>query len=261
MKPFEEVKDQIAKDQAKQQVFDRMQQIADQIRSALVKSPGAAEQLANENKVGFAKVEKVGRGEVLPLIGQVTDLDNTLFDLKEKGGVTEIVTTSTNELVIAVLDEVFPARQAELAEVEGEIRKTISSEHANRNVIERASALMASVKAMGGDLRKAAAAMKLEVKSAPEFGRRKRERDGHGELCGRAFRRDVGAVFGPVTVNGPVFVCKITGKTPPDMAKFQEQRFDLLLRLKGQKAQERRDLFEDGVVNHLKQKGVVKIRT
>lgn len=260
MKPFEEVKDQIAKDQAKQQVFDRMQQIADQIRSALVKNPGAAEQLANENKVGFAKVEKVGRGEVLPLIGQVTDLDNTLFDLKEKGGVTEIVTTSTNKLVIAVLDEVFPARQAELAEVEGEIRKTISSERANRMLNERASALMASVKAMGGDLRKAAAAMKLEVKSAPEFGR-----DGSVEGMGtanyveEAFRRDVGAVFGPVTVNGPVFVCKITGKTPPDMAKFQVQRFDLLLRLKGQKAQERRDLFEDGVVNHLKQKGIVKI--
>lgn len=260
LKPFEEVKDQLAKDQAKQQVFDRMQQIADQVRASLMKNPGAAEQLANEFKVGFAKVEKGGRGDVWPLIGQVTDLDNAVFDLKDKGGVTEIVTTSSNKMAIAVLDEVFPARQAELSEVEAEIRKTIASERANRLLNDRATALLDKVKSMGGDLRKAAASMGIEVKTAPEFGR-----DGNVEGLGtanyveEAFRRDVGAVFGPVNVNGPIFICKTTGKTPPDMSKFNEQRFDMLLRLKGQKAQERRDLFEDGILHELQQRGVVKI--
>ncbi|MBS1824663.1 MAG: peptidylprolyl isomerase [Acidobacteria bacterium] len=260
LKPFEEVKDQIAKDQSKQQVFDRMQQIADQVRSALVKNPGAAEQLASELKVGFAKVDKAGRGEVLPLVGQVTDIDNAVFDLKEKGAVTDIVTTTSNKLVVAVLDEVFPARQAELNEVEGDIRKTIASERANRILNERAKALLDKVKSMGGDLRKAAASMSIEVKSAAEFGR-----DGNVEGLGtanyveEAFRRDVGAVFGPVNVNGPLFICKITGKTPPDMSRFKDQRFDLLLRLKGQKAQERRDLFEEGILKSLQERGVVKI--
>ncbi|MBL8222095.1 MAG: peptidylprolyl isomerase, partial [Bryobacterales bacterium] len=260
LKPFEEVKDQLAKDQAKQQVFDRMQQIADQMRAALVKNPGAAEQMANEFKVGFAKVEKGGRGDVYPLVGQVTDIDNAVFDVKEKGGVTDIVTTSSNKLVIAVLDEVFPARQAELNEVEAEIRKTIASERANRLLNDRATALLDKVKSMGGDLRKAAASMGIEVKSAPEFGR-----DGNVEGLGtanyveEAFRRDVGAVFGPVNVSGPIFICKTIGKTPPDMSKFNEQRFDMLLRLKGQKAQERRDLFEDGILHNLQQRGIVKI--
>jgi len=260
LKPFEEVKDQLAKDQAKQQVFDRMQQIADQIRAGLAKNPGAAEQMANEFKVGFAKVEKGGRGDVFPLVGQVTEIDNAVFDVKDKGGVTEIITTSSNKLVIAVLDDVFPARQAELSEVEAEIRKTIASERANRVLNDRATALLDKVKSLGGDLRKAAASMGIEVKSAPEFGR-----DGNVEGLGtanyveEAFRRDVGAVFGPVNVSGPIFICKTTGKTPPDMAKFNEQRFDLLLRLKGQKAQERRDLFEDGILHNLQQRGIVKI--
>ncbi|MBL8179484.1 MAG: peptidylprolyl isomerase [Bryobacterales bacterium] len=260
LKPFEEVRDQIAKDLAKQQVFDRMQQVADQIRVSLVKNPGAAEQLANEFKVGFAKVEKGGRGEVFPIIGQITDFDNALFDLKEKGNVTEIVTTSSNKLVVGVLDEVFPARQAELNEVESEIRKTIASERTNRIVSERSAALLDKVKAIGGDLRKAAASMGLEVKTSPEFGREGNvEGLGTANYVEEAFRRDVGAVFGPVNVNGPLFVCKITGKTPPDMSRFNEQRYDLLLRLKGQKAQERRDLFEDGILNTLQQRGVVKI--
>ncbi len=260
LRPFEEVKDQIAKEQVKQQVYDRMQQIADQVRAALLKNPGAAEQLASEFKVGYAKVEKGGRGDVFPLVGQVTDIDNAVFDLQAKGNVTEVITTSSNKLVVAVLDEVFPARQAELSEVEAEIRKSIASERANRILSERGAALLEKVKSMGGDLRKAAASMGLEVKKAPEFGR-----DGNVEGLGtanyveEAFRRDVGAVFGPVNVNGPLFVCKIMGKTPPDMSKFQEQRFDLLLRLKGQKAQERRDLFEDGILHNLQQRGVVKI--
>lgn len=260
LQPFDEVKDQIAKDQAKQQVYDRMQQIADQVHAAMVKNPAAAEQLAAEYKVGYAKVEKGGRGDVYPLVGQVTDLDDAVFDLKQPGAVTGIVTTPSNKLVIAVLDGVMPERQAELSEVESQIRTSITSERANRLVNDRAKALLDKVQAMGGDLRKAAASMGLEVKSSAEFGR-----DGNVEGLGpanyveEAFRRDVGAVFGPVNAAGPLFVCKITAKTPPDMSKMNEQRYDLLVRLKGQKAQERRDLFEDGLLEYLKKKGVVKI--
>jgi hypothetical protein len=43
------------------------------------------------------------------------------------------------------------------------------------------------------------------------------------------------------------------------MAGFEQQKFDLLLRLKGRKAQERKDLFEDGLLQYLQRKGVVKI--
>ncbi|MCC6366195.1 MAG: hypothetical protein IT165_21975, partial [Bryobacterales bacterium] len=44
-----------------------------------------------------------------------------------------------------------------------------------------------------------------------------------------------------------------------DMSKLPEQRYDTLLRLKSRKAQERKDLFEDGLVQYLKSKGVIKI--
>ncbi|MBI3209604.1 MAG: hypothetical protein HYZ37_11990 [Candidatus Solibacter usitatus] len=70
---------------------------------------------------------------------------------------------------------------------------------------------------------------------------------------------NVGGFFGPVTVNGNNYICKVVSKKEPDMSQFDLQKFDLLLRVKGRKAQERKELFEDGLVHYLKQKGTVRI--
>jgi len=260
LKPFEEVKGDIVKEQAKQQVFDRMQQIGDQAIAALRKNPESAEQLAQQLNMHYYKVEKAAAGDPLPLIGNAVEFSDALAQLKTKGEVTPLVTVSNNRLVMAVLDEIFPARQAELAEVQDQIRNTITSERAQRLLSERSTALMEKVKSMGGDLRKAAASMNLEVKSSGEFGREGQvEGIGPASMVDEAFRRDIGAVFGPVNASGANVVCKVTAKTPADMAKLAEQRFDILLRLKGKKAQERRDLFEDGLLQYLKAKNIVKI--
>jgi hypothetical protein len=119
---------------------------------------------------------------------------------------------------------------------------------------------MNKLREVGGDLAKAAAAFKLTVKHAPEFGR-----DGAAEGIGQAnyleegFKRDVGAVFGPVSVSGSNFICKVANKVPADMSKLAEQRFDLMLRIKQRKAQERKELFEDGLMTELQKKGVIKM--
>jgi peptidyl-prolyl cis-trans isomerase D len=260
LKPFEEVKADIVKEQAKQQVFDRMQAIADQADAALKKNPENAEQIAQQLNIHYYKIDKAAAGDPLPLIGSAVELNDALSQLKTKGEVTPVVTVANNRLVIAVLDEIFPPRQAELAEVQDQIRNTLISERAQRLLSERSNALMEKVKSMGGDLKKAAASMNIEVKSTGEFGREgQAEGIGPATLVEEAFRRDVGAVFGPVNASGANVVCKITAKTPADMAKLNEQRFDILLRLKGKKAQERRDLFEDGLMQYLKAKGIVKI--
>ncbi|MBL8231901.1 MAG: peptidylprolyl isomerase [Bryobacterales bacterium] len=260
LKPFEEVKDQIQKDQTKQQVYDRMQEGIEQARRELVKDPNAAEQIAAKYSMHFVKVEKAGRGEALPQAGQSVELDDAIFGLKKKGEVTEVAQVTGNKLVVAVLDDVFAERPAELAEVESQVRSTIQNERAQRVFQERSSQLMDQVRNAGGDLRKAAAAMKLEVKTTNEFSRESNaEGIGPGNSLDEAFRRDVGSVFGPVNLGGTNYVCKVVKKTPADMSAFEQQKFDILLRLKGRKAQERKDLFEDGLLQHLQKKGVVKI--
>lgn len=259
LKPFEEVKDQIQKEQTKQQVFDRMQANIDQARAALAKNPQSAEQIAAQFSLNYVKVDKGGRGEALPQAGQSVELDDAIFALK-KGEVTDVVQLTGNKLVIAVLDDIFPERPAELAEVESQVRTTIQNERSQRIFQERSSQLMEAIRNAGGDLRKAAAGMRLEVKTTAEFNR-----DGNAEGIGpgnnleEGFRRDVGAVFGPVNIGGANYVCKVVKRTPADMAGFEQQKFDILLRLKGRKAQERKDLFEDGLLQYLQQKGVVKI--
>jgi len=146
-------------------------------------------------------------------------------------------------------------------EVEDQIRNTLRSERVQRLLSERAMALMDRVRSNGGDLRKAAAGMAgVEVKTTPEFGKEgQAEGIGAANYLDEAFRRDVGSVFGPVNVSGSTFILKVAGKTAADMSRMAEQRYDILLRLKSQKAQQRRDLFEDGLLQHLKDKGVVKI--
>ena len=43
------------------------------------------------------------------------------------------------------------------------------------------------------------------------------------------------------------------------MSKLTEERANLITAIKGRKAQERKDLFEDGLVNRMIDKGKVKI--
>lgn len=260
LKAFDEVKENLQKERVKEQVYDRMTQIGDQARAALAKNPAGAEQLAQQLNIRFVKVDQHGRGTPFPEAGGSQELDDAISELKKPGDVTEVVQTQGNKLVIAVLDQIHPARQAELKEVEDQIRTTIRNERAQRLLAERSTSLMERVKGNGGDLTKAIAGMGLEVKKTPEFGR-----DGQAEGIGaanyldEAFRRDPGSVFGPVNVGGANFVCRVVSKSPADMSKLNDQRFDILLKLKGQKAQLRRDLFEDGLLQHLKNTGVVKI--
>lgn len=260
LKPFEEVKAKLAVDAVKQLAYDKMQEAIDKARPELVKNPAAAEEIAKKYGLGYLKVDRAGRGEPVPVIGSNPDVDDAIFDLKKKGDVTNAVTTQGNKLVLAVLDDVFPPRQAELAEVEGQIRQNIINERTQRVLAERSKEIVEKVKAAGGDLRKVAAGYKLEVKTANEFSRESQvEGIGPSSYFEEAFLLNAGGVFGPVSINNSNFICKVTAKRPADMAKFKDQQFDILLRLKGRKAQERKDLFEDGLIQFLKQKGVIKI--
>jgi peptidyl-prolyl cis-trans isomerase D len=62
VKPFEEVREQIATEGKREAVFNRMQQAMEQARAELAKNAGAAGQIASKLGLTHHKVENAGRG-------------------------------------------------------------------------------------------------------------------------------------------------------------------------------------------------------
>jgi peptidyl-prolyl cis-trans isomerase D len=259
LRPFEEVKPQLAGERKKQLVFDSMQNLSDQVRAALNKDPQAAEKVARDLNLEFIKADKIGSGDPFPGIGASRELDEASASLR-KGDVSPIVQVGPSKLAVAVVTEVFPARQAELAEVENQIRGQLTTEKLGRLVEERAREALEKAKSMNGDLRKAAQALGLDWKAPPEF-----TRDGAAEGLGagtyirEAFASEVGRFFGPVEVNGQRFVCKVVDKIPADLSQLAAQRDEIVQQIKSRKARERAEVFDGTLRHQLVKEGKVKI--
>jgi peptidyl-prolyl cis-trans isomerase D len=259
LQSFEEVKPQLAEERKKQMVFDRMQTLSDEARAALIKNPQAAAKIAADLGLQFFAADRFGAGDEIKGIGTSPELAEALSSLR-KGEVSQVVQIAPTKLAVAVVTEVFPAHQAELAAVEEQIRQRLTADKLDALAGARAQALFEKAQSLGGDLRKAAQAMGLEVKSPPEF-----TRDGAVEGLGSAgylqgvFGGSVGQLLGPVDMNGQRVVYKVVAKIPAAESELAAQRESLMEELRNRKARERLELFEDTIRNQLVKSGKVKI--
>ncbi len=260
VKPFEEVKDQIAQERKRQQVFDDMQRIADQAHDELVKHPQQAAEIASRLGLDLVHVDHAEPEKPVPEIGTNPDFSAALSGLP-RGGVTPVFQAPGNKLAVAVVTDVVPAHPSDLAEVEGQIRTTLTNQGASDLAMKRANEVMEKVKAANGDLKKVAQQMGLEVKTTQDFSR-DGAADGIGpaSLLQAAFQQPVGSVFGPVALDTQRFVCRIESKIPADMTKLDAaSRSALQNEIKAQKGRERMDLFMDSVRNALIHEGKLKV--
>jgi peptidyl-prolyl cis-trans isomerase D len=259
LKPFEEVRQQLEQERKKQMVYETMQRVADQARDELAKSPQQASDIARRFDIQLVTVDKAGPGDPLPEVGVSRALEDAILGL-QKGQVTPVVQVQENKLAVAALTDVFPARPAEFSEVEGQIRERLLGEKAAQFADQKAREAAEKARSLKGDLKKLAQTMGLEVKTTQEFGP-DGAADGIGQasFVAEAFSQPAGAVFGPVTVGDQRFVCKVVSKTDADMSKLAEQRSMVLTDLKGRKARERNELFEDSLRAELIREGKVKI--
>jgi peptidyl-prolyl cis-trans isomerase D len=259
LRPFDEVKAELAEEQKKQTLYDRMQTLSDEARAELIKNPTLGGQIAKRLGLRFARVEKMTMGDPIPGIGTNPELDEAIASLA-KGGVTPVTQVGSNRLVVGVVTEVFPARAAEFAEVEDQIRETLISQKAQEMALEKTKQLPELMKAAGNDLQKLARALGTTVKSSPEFGR-----EGSVEGLGstvyleEAFRAPVGEVVGPISAMGQTMAVRVTHRVDADMSKLAGERTEIVTALKRVKAQERKELFEDGIVAKLIEEKKVKI--
>ncbi len=260
LRTFDEVKDQLAQQLKHQRLVEALQLSADQAHDELVKRPQQAAEIAAKFNLNLVPVAGAAPGMPVPEIGNNQDFNDAISAL-QKGGVTPVLQAPGNKLVMAVVTDVQPSRQAQLAEVEGQIRERLVGQLAGDMAGQRATAAAEKVKAAGDDLKKVAQAMNLEIKSTQEFGQGGAA-DGIGpaSMLKAAFQQPIGSTFGPVVVNDQRFVCRIVSRTESDPARMDAAtRTQLRTELKEEKSKERVSLFMDSVRNALTREGKIKV--
>ncbi|MFN0102402.1 MAG: peptidylprolyl isomerase [Bryobacteraceae bacterium] len=258
VKAFEEVKDELATELRRQQVQPRLEASAEQARAELVRNPKNAAAIAAKYNLNHYSVQQAGASDPLQEIGVSPDFSSAVFAL-QPDGVTNAIVAGNNKLAIGVLNSVTAPRPSELSEVETAIRNQLSEQKSFEMVSAKQKEVEALVKS-GADLKAIAKAVGGQVKTSKEFTRDgAAEGVGSGTYFADLFGKAPGAMTGPINISGQVVVARLNAKSDADLSKLAEDRINLITGIKGRKAQERKDLFEDGLVNRLIDRGKVKI--
>lgn len=258
VQPFEEVKGDLATEYKKQQVQPRMEAAADQARAELARNPKDAAAIAAKYDLAFYSVANARATDPLQEIGVNEDFSSAVFSTKQ-GDVTNAIIIGNSKIAIGAVTGITPPRPAELPEVESGIRAQIANQKAFQMMAAKQKEIDDLVKS-GADLKRIAQAVGVEVKTSNEFNRDgAAEGVGSGTYFEELFQKQPGAMVGPLPLSGQVVVARLNSKTEADLSQMTASRIDLVTAVKGRKAQERKDLFEDGLVNSMIDKGKVKI--
>lgn len=259
LKPFDEVKTQLAADWKKQRVNDIMQQVGDRAQAMLQKDPAHPEAVASQLNMQLVRADGIEPGQPIPEVGASQDFDQSITGLK-KGEVSQAVALPGNKIALAAVTDVIPARQSTLAEAEDKVRTFLSNQKLTQIVQNHARELIEKARSMGGDLGKAAKSMGLEAKASGEFARNGAiEGVGSASYLTEGFRSADGAILGPVGTPDGQLVAKVTGHVAADPSQLPAQRTSIRDELKTQKARDREALFEAGLRETLIKQGKIKI--
>jgi peptidyl-prolyl cis-trans isomerase D len=259
VKPFEEVKAELATERKREAVFAKMQQGIEQARVELMKTPQNAAQIAAKYDLVYADVKNAGKGDPVQEVGVNPELEGNLAALRP-GEVSPVLQVAPTKLAVVAVTGVTPAKTAELAEVESQVRELVTGRKLSTLTEQKVRETMDKVKSMkGSDLAAIAKAIGGEVKST-QFFTSEGAADGIGpaSYLQEAFEKPAGSMLTPFNLGSQVFVAKVTEKQVADAAALAATRDQVLLTLKQKKAQERKELFEDGLLTALIKEGKVK---
>ncbi len=259
LKPFEEVKAELAAELKKQKGQQEIQSTLDDAQAAIKKNPQQLDQIAAQYHLTLVNVDKVGPGDAVPELGVNREFQDSISGLK-KGDVSQPIAASGGRMIMAVITDVFPSHPSSFEEAESQVRGALVFEKARQAAAQKADELVAKAKEAGGDLKKAAESMGLTVVEAPPFSRNGAiEGLGSPDAIPESFTKPVGTVFGPTMIGSFRVVGKITERIEPNMADLAAQASALRDDIKHTKARERDALFEDGVREQLIKEGKIKV--
>jgi peptidyl-prolyl cis-trans isomerase D len=259
MRTFEEVKGDLQKEVQQTRASEKVQALADQIHAALGRSAAEAAKLAEANDIKAITAQKVGLEDEVPGIGKNPQFNEGISGLK-KGGITPAFAISATQLAVVQATEVYPARPAELAEVQERVKSAVMAVKLRKLVADKSREAAEMVKT-GADLAAVAKKLGAEVKTtSTEFSR-----DGAAEGIGAAFQleaafdKKVGESAGPFELATGTYFVKVTSRTEADMTQLPAQREQIVSGLKSKAGRERRELFTDGLVASLVKQKKIKI--
>jgi peptidyl-prolyl cis-trans isomerase D len=258
VKPFEEVRAQLETDAKREAVYSKMQNAIDQARAELAKNPQQAEQIAAKYGLTYAKAENLSRGQSIPEVGSNPEIDAAVTAMRV-GEVSGILQIAPTKLATVVLSAIQPSKPAELAEVENQVRETLVNSKTQQMAEQKINEMKAKFQAAGGDLNALAKSIGTDVKHTQLFTV-EGAADGIGpaQYVKEAFFKPVGTTLPPFSIGNQLFLAKTAEKQEADLSKLAAERDALVLALKRQKANERKELFEDGLMTELIKEGKVK---
>ena len=258
LKPFEEVKDELAKEVRAQAVTEKMQTLGDQMHADLVKSPKSASEVAKKYGADLIAMPSASPGEAIPGLGVNPEVDSTLASMKPDEVSPQLV-LQNNRMAVVILNSRTPGRPSEFSEVQAQVRDKLVNEKAAQMAADHARDAAERLK-KGEDIAKIAKSMQLEVTTSSSFGRPD-SIDGLGPAAslGDAFHTQLGGVMGPMLIQGRNIVAKVTEKSEADMAALPVEHDTLLGQLKQKKAQDRNSLLMDGILAKLTSEGKVTV--
>jgi len=261
LKTLEEVKPELTTELKNQAGQQQVQTTLDNAVAAFKKNPDQFDQIAAQYHLKVVPFDSAGAGDPVPDIGVNRDFEDAVYSLK-KGEVSAPVSAPGNRTIIALVTAVYPAHPATFQEVESQIRPALVAEKARRLVAQKAANLVAKVRELNGDLKKAAKSMGLDVVSAPAFTRNGAiEGLGSPDAIPEIFTKPAGTIFGPDMVGTDPVVGKITARIEPNITELPLQTAAIRDDIKHTKARERDALFEDGVREQLLKEGKIKIHS
>jgi peptidyl-prolyl cis-trans isomerase D len=259
LKPFEEVKGEIAANYKKLKVGQQVQGLTDKAEAALKKDALQPDKVAADLGLEYAKAENVAPGDPLPLVGASKDFDESMNGLKA-GEVSQPVALPGNRVVLASVIGVNPSHPSAFEEVQNKVKDAVIDEKVSKLTEQKVQELVDKAKSMGGDLEKAAKSAGLEVKTQDGVTRSGAiEGLGPSSYISDAFSKPAGTLLPPVSFPQNKAVVKVLAQEGADPAGLAAQRDTIREQLKAQKAREREKLFEAGLVDALTKDGKIKV--
>jgi peptidyl-prolyl cis-trans isomerase D len=257
VKPFAEVKGDLAAQYKKQRVSELMQNASDRAEAALRKDPTQPEKIAAQFGLQVVKADNVTAGKALPELGPNPEFDTAVSGLR-KGEVSQPVAFTGDKVAFAVVTDVVPAHPQNFEEVQGAVKEAMIQARGVVAVQKHAKELFDKAQEMG-DLGKAAKSMGLDVKTSDEFARGGAV-DGLGSATyvQEGFSRPNGSLMGPLSTPDATVVAKVIAHSEADLGKLAEERGTIREEIKRQKSRDRNSLFESGLIEMLTKEGTIK---
>ena len=254
--PLEEVAPSIRQELGQDRSNSERSRLADMARAAAARHGQDLEAAAKELGLTAQIAANVQRGALVPGLGNEQGLTDAIFSAAKGGVVGPIVATGRS--VIAVVTDISPSRQAELAEVAGQVKNDANLAKARQLAEARAKEVFAKAKA--GDLRAAAREFQLEVKSAEPFAHSATITGlGLATSFAAAFTAPAASVQGPVAAGDNYVVYRVGERIGPDAPLSNEERKIIHDTLLGNRQNEAFEVYREELKARLQKQGKLKV--